>query len=127
MVEDRWGFKIGYSPDGLVGDDGLIEVKSRRAKIQLATIVADEVPLENMAQMQCGLLVSGREWIDYVSYCGGMPMYVKRVYPQEKWFDAITAAVTAFEEDVAGMIRVYTDATAGLHTTERTIEQEITI
>jgi hypothetical protein len=34
-----------------------------------------------MAQLQCGLLVSGREWIDYVSYCGGMPMYVKRVLP----------------------------------------------
>ena len=79
MVEDRWGFQIGYSPDGLVGDDGLIEVKSRRPKVQLATVLADEVPAENMAQLQCGLLVSGRKWIDYVSYCGGMPLWVKRV------------------------------------------------
>jgi hypothetical protein len=127
MVEDRWGFQIGYSPDGLVGDDGLIEVKSRRAKIQLATIVADEVPLENMAQMQCGLLVSGREWIDYVSYSGGMPLYVKRVFPQQNWFDAIIAAVEAFEENVAEIIRTYNESIAGLHATERTIEQEIRI
>ena len=60
MVRDDWGFRIGYSPDGLVGDDGLIEVKSRRAKKQLQTILEDAVPAENMAQIQCGLLVSGR-------------------------------------------------------------------
>jgi hypothetical protein len=127
MVEDRWGFQIGYSPDGLVGDDGLIEVKSRRAKTQLATILADEVPLENVAQLQAGLLVSGRQWIDYVSYSGGMPMYVKRVLPQQEWFDAIVAAVTAFEENVAEMVRVYRAAVAGLHMTERTTELEIRI
>jgi hypothetical protein len=125
ITEDRWGFKIGYSPDGLVGDDGLIEVKSRRAKIQLATILADEVPLENMAQLQCGLLVTGRQWIDYVSYSGGMPMYVNRIEPQQEWFAAILEAVYAFEENVADMIRVYEDAITGLHPTERTIEQEI--
>lgn len=127
ITEDRWGFKIGYSPDGLVGDDGLIEVKSRRAKTQLATILADEVPLENFAQLQCGLLVTGRQWIDYVSYSGGMPMYLKRVYPQQKWFDAITDAATVFEENVAEMIRLYSDATAGLHPTERSFEQEMVI
>lgn len=127
MVEDRWGFQIGYSPDGLVGDDGLIEIKSRRAKTQLSTILAEQVPIENMAQLQCGLLVSGREWIDYVSYCGGMPLYVKRVTPQPKWFDAITEAAAAFEENVAEMIRVYSESTAGLHPTERTIELEMVI
>lgn len=127
MVEDRFGFQIGYSPDGLVGDDGLIEVKSRRSKTQLATILADEVPVDNMAQLQCGLLVSGRSWIDYISYCGGMPLYVKRVYPQTEWFDAIHAAVSAFEETVAEMIATYNSATNGLHPTERTIEQGIVI
>lgn len=127
MVEDRWGFQIGYSPDGLVGDDGLIECKSRRAKTQLATILADEVPMENMAQIQCGLLVSGRAWLDYVSYCGGMPLYVKRVYPQPKWFDAIPEAVAAFEESIAAMTATYAAAVVGLHPTERTIEMEIMI
>lgn len=127
MVEDRWGYKIGYSPDGLVGDDGLIEIKSRRSKNQLTTILDDHPPIENMAQLQCGLLVSGRQWIDYVSYCGGMPLWPKRVYPQEKWFDAITEAVGQFEKNVSEMIRLYGDSITGLHPTERIIEQEIRI
>jgi hypothetical protein len=125
MVEDRWGFQIGYSPDGLVGDDGLIEVKSRRAKTQLSTIIADEVPVENMAQLQCGLLVSGREWIDYVSYCGGMPLYIKRVLPQPKWFAAITEAVDTFEATVNAMILNYRGSVNGLHLTERVLELEM--
>lgn len=119
MVRDDFGFRIGYSPDGLVGDDGLIEIKSRRQKKHLATILADEVPLENMAQIQTGLLVSGRDWLDYVSYCGGMPLYVKRVLPDEKWFAAITDAVAAFEESAAQMIAIYRTATAGSPATER--------
>lgn len=127
MTEDRWGFTIGYSPDGLVGDDGLIEIKSRRSKVQLATVLADEVPAENMAQLQCGLLVSGRKWIDYVSYCAGMPLWSKRVYPQRKWFDAIIAAVSAFENNAAGMMRTYGESVAGLPTTERSAFQEIRV
>jgi hypothetical protein len=127
IVRDDWGFQIGYSPDGLVGDDGLIEIKSRRQKKHLETILADVVPAENMAQIQCGLLVSGRAWCDYVSYCGGMPLWPKRVRPEPKWFDAIVTAVRAFEANAAEMIRIYDESTAGLPTTERVIEQEITI
>ncbi|UQE74230.1 YqaJ viral recombinase family protein [Gordonia sp. PP30] len=125
MVRDDHGLRIGYSPDGVVGDDGLIEVKSRRQKKHLATILADQVPQENVAQLQCGLYVSGREWIDYVSYCGGMPLYVKRVYPDEEWQAAIVAAVHVFEATAADMIRTYHARTVGLIPTERTIEQEM--
>jgi len=124
-TEDRW--KLGYSPDGLVGDDGLIEVKSRRPKKHLQTILAGEVPPENMAQLQAGLLVSGREWCDYISYCGGMPMWVKRVLPDPKWFDAIEAAVIAFEENAAEMVTAYETATAGMPATERVIEMEMVL
>lgn len=119
MVRDDWGFRIGYSPDGLVGDNGLIEIKSRRQKKHLATILADEVPLENMAQCQAGLLVSGREWLDYVSFCSGMPLYVKRVEPDPKWFAAILDAVAAFEEASSDMVSRYTNATKNLPATER--------
>lgn len=119
MVEDKWDFRIGYSPDGLVGDDGLIEIKSRRQKKQLQTILADEVPPENMAQIQCGLLVSGRKWLDYVSYCGGMPMYVKRVEPDPMWFEAILVAVETFERNAEVMVEDYLEATEGLALTER--------
>lgn len=119
MIRDFGSYRIGYSPDGLVGDDGLIEIKSRRQKIQLKTILEDTVPLENMAQIQCGLLVSGREWCDYVSYSGGMPLYVKRVLPDPKWFTAISDAVEAFEAVAALMIDNYQAAIDGLPPTER--------
>jgi hypothetical protein len=129
QVRDDWGFRIGYSPDGLVGTDGLIEVKSRRQKKQLTTILSDEVPAENMAQLQCGLLVSGRAWIDYVSYCGGMPMYRKRVTPDPRWFDAIVAAVEQFESNAAEMVAAYHQAveTKRLPLTERVTELEMVI
>lgn len=120
MIEDRWGYKIGFSPDGLVGDDGLIEIKSRAAKIHIQHVLADEVPAENMAQLQCGLLVSGRQWIDYVSYSGGLPMWVKRVEPDPKWFQSITAAVEQFEKNAAAMITAFNAVTTGLPKTERT-------
>lgn len=119
MTNKFGGHKLGYSPDGLVGDDGLIEIKSRRQKAQLATILADEVPLENMAQCQAGLLVSGRSWLDYVSFCGGMPLYVKRVYPDPRWQAAIIDALTAFEATAAQMIATYITKTKDAPMTER--------
>lgn len=119
MIRDDWGFKIGFSPDGLVGDDGLIEAKSRAPKKHLQTILSNEVPLENMAQIQCGLLVSGREWCDYLSYCGGMPMWRIRVAPDKRWAEAIFLAVEAFETTAGQMVDQYNAATKGLPSTER--------
>lgn len=127
MVREGDGWRLGYSPDGLVGDDGLIEIKSRRPKKHLATILADEVPVENVAQIQAGLLVSGRAWCDYVSYCGGMPMWVKRVHPDERWHEAITEAVTAFETTAAQMVSTYTERTAGLPATERSTYDDMVV
>lgn len=119
MVRTINGRKLGYSPDGMVGDDGLIEIKSRNQRIQLETFLDDAVPLANMAQIQCGLLVSGRAWCDYVSWSGGMPMFVKRVLPDEKWFAAITDALYQFEVTAEAEISKYLTKTAGLPATER--------
>ncbi|MBT1542448.1 YqaJ viral recombinase family protein [Curtobacterium flaccumfaciens pv. flaccumfaciens] len=113
------GHTLGYSPDGLVGDDGLIEIKSRRQKKHLQTILADAVPLENMAQIQTGLLVSGRAWCDYISFCGGMPLYVKRVHPDPKWHETIRLALTAYETQAAEMIATFTIRTKGAPIPER--------
>lgn len=118
MVRRHEDWLLGYSPDGLVGDDGLIEIKAPRPKGHLRSILRDEVPSYYMAQLQAGLFVSGREWIDYVSYSGGMPMFVKRVEPDQRWFDAIKAAVVAFEKDVTDMVTAYTEASRDLPATE---------
>ena len=138
ITNNRWGFTIGYSPDGLVGDDGLVECKSRRQKYQARTIVqhvaidgGTTIPDEYLLQCQTGLLVSEREWLDFISYCGGMPMVVIRVYPDAKIHEAILAAADAFEERIAQAHQSYLDAVASgaarLIPTERKELQEITL
>lgn len=118
-TEDRWGFTIGYSPDGLVGSDGLIEIKSRRAKTHVEIVLADEVPARHMAQLQTGLLVTGRKWCDYVDFANGMHLFVKRVLPDPRWFHAITDAAMAVEEKIRDIVARYDAAVANLPATER--------
>jgi hypothetical protein len=119
MVRDLGGFVLGLSPDGLVGDDGLIEIKSPRQKTHLATVLADAVPLGYMAQCQAALLVSGREWLDFVSYCGGMPLWVRRVLPDPRWHAAIYEAVMQAEHAIEESVALFAEATAGLPATKR--------
>lgn len=107
ITNDDHGFTIGYSPDGLVGDEGLIEIKSRRAKFQVQSIVEGEVPKEHVLQIQTGLLVTGRKWCDYVSYSGGMPLWPIRAYPDDAVHEAIIAACGAFEAKVAKVVNAY--------------------
>lgn len=113
MVLERDGRRLGYSPDALVGDNGLGEIKSRKPKIHLRTILDDRVPADNMAQLQTGLYVSGREWIDYISYAGGWPLHVIRVYPDQKWFNAIEQAVDAYETFADLMTETFKSRTEG--------------
>lgn len=119
VLETSAGTKLGYSPDGLVGEDGAIEVKSRLNRRQLKYILTGKVPAEHMPQLQCGLFVTGRKWIDYVACSGGMPLIVKRVLPQPDWFEAIALAVHRLENTIAEMVAKYEAATEGLPVMER--------
>lgn len=113
------GARLGYSPDGLVGDDGLLEVKCPRAKSHLRTIVAGEVPAVHIPQLQTGLLVMGREWIDFVSFCAGMPLFIQRVYPDPKWQSAISAAVLKAEDDIKALTAAFHEKAIDMPATER--------
>lgn len=122
MTLDVGGVTIGYSPDGLVAPDGLIECKSRRQATQLAHWITDpgvQVPAENMAQLQTGLLVSGREWIDYLGFAEGWPILEIRVRASTAWQEAILAAAYA-ESEIQRITTTYTERTAGLTPSERT-------
>ena len=119
MVRTEADWTLGYSPDGMVGDEGLIEVKAPRPKSHVATILSGEVPGYHMAQLQAGLLVSGRSWIDYISFHGGLPMWTKRVYADQRWQDAIVQAVRTFENNARLMVAMYEDAVINLPATER--------
>lgn len=125
VTNDDLGFVISCSPDGLVGSTGMVEVKSRRQKYQAQTILNGEVPKEYMLQIQGQMLVTGRAWCDFISYCGGMPMFVKRVFPDRDYFDAIISAATAFNERLLAAEQQYHKAIVGLHPTERRVYEDI--
>ena len=131
MVNDRWGFKIGYSPDGLIGDDGCIECKSRRQKFQIETILNADMPVDYVLQVQTGLLVSEREWCDFITYSAGLPMLTLRVYPDEKIQNAIVSAAEGFEKKIKENIKLYekriSSSVFRTIPTERKIEQEIIV
>lgn len=119
FLREETNWKLGFSPDGVVGTDGLLEVKAPRAKTHLRTILAGEVPTHYLAQCMAGLLVTGRAWIDFCSYVGGMPLFVRRVYPDQRWFDAITAACIEFEKNVAALVSDYEGRVTHMPKTER--------
>lgn len=134
ITNDDYGFTIGYSPDGLVADDGLIEVKSRRQKYQVQTIVdwieSGAAPDDYLLQCQTGMLVSGRDWIDLISYSGGLPMIPMRLHADPVLHDAILNAAGEFERQVREKMAIYEGAITQLEThrmvpTERKIEQEM--
>lgn len=70
---------FGGSPDGLVGDDGLIEIKSVVAKVHFATIQRGDFDPSYRWQLIGNLWTSGRSWIDFVSYCSDFPEYAETV------------------------------------------------
>jgi len=99
----------GYSPDGLIGADGLTEIKSKLPKFQVGVILGGEVPKEHISQCQGGLWVSEREWIDFISYWPGMPIFVKRMHRDEAMIRKIAERVATFYELLeARMDRVLT-------------------
>ena len=88
---------MGCSPDRLVGDDGLIEIKSPKAKNMMKSFLeakeTNECPTEYRLQIQGQLMITGREWCDLVLYHPLLGIKVFRVYPDfeihEKLKDAI--------------------------------------
>lgn len=118
MLRDEWGIQLGASPDGLVGDDGGVEIKCPKVKNHILTVLADEVPAHNMAQVQATLLVTGREWWDFISFSAGLPMWTKRVVPEPKWRDVIITAATSAEHAIGAMVQKWERASEGLPPTE---------
>ena len=121
ITRDTYPVKIGYSPDGLVGDDGLIEIKSRNQKRQVESVLdVDAAIAEHMPQMQAGLLATGRAWCDLVGYSSGMAMGPIRVYPDAAWQAAIIAAVKRYEATAAELSATYFERVKGLPVAPRT-------
>ncbi len=104
--------KIGCSPDGLVGNDGGIEIKSHpvSAYKHIDTILKDDMPREYFLQVQTCLLVTGCQWWDFISAVEGMALYVKRIYPDLDVHKKITDASLGFDALVCDYVEKYNAA-----------------
>jgi hypothetical protein len=109
-VIDRVGFirhdteKTGCSPDGLIGDDGVIEIKTALPHIQLERLIDNTLPSEHRAQVQGALWITGRKWCDFVSYWPTLPMLVVRVERDEDYIAALAKAVAAFNAELDALV-----------------------
>jgi hypothetical protein len=102
---ERVGFIVngdmGCSPDSLVGEDGAVEIKTKLPHLQIKCLLSEKLPAEHRAQCQGILLVTGRKWIDFVSYWPGLPLHVIRETPDEEYQAKLTAAIEAFNVELA--------------------------
>ena len=98
----------GCSPDGLIGDDGIVEIKRKIPALHIDYILKDRVPPEYVKQIQWQLACTGRAWCDFASYCPELPeemqLFVKRMERDDEMIAEMEAAVIAFDESVEKMI-----------------------
>jgi hypothetical protein len=97
----------GASPDSLVGNSGLLEIKTKLPHQQLEVLEANRLPAEHVAQVQGQLWVSGRDWCDFVSYWPGLPIFIKRVHRDEAYIAELSVAVDEFVAELDAIVNKY--------------------
>ena len=90
----------GASPDGFVGQDGLIEIKCPNTATHIDTLLSETVPTKYYTQMQFQLACTGREWCDFVSFDNRLPeelqLFVKRVPRDDVYIKIMEAEIVQF-------------------------------
>lgn len=112
MVTDSTPERVGFmrreiagaSPDSLLGADGLLEIKTKLAHLQIEVLESDSVPSEHVAQIQGQLWISGRQWVDFVSYWPGLPIFIKRVPRDDSYIERIEKSVIQFNQELAALV-----------------------
>jgi len=95
---------MGYSPDRLIGDNGLLEIKTNKPSVLIDLLVKDEFPSEHLPQCQGGLFVSGRDYIDLVCFWPGMPKLVKRAVPDRAYQATLRSEITRFNDELCALV-----------------------
>lgn len=99
---------FSYSSDGLVNDDGLIEIKSPIDSIKIMEMWRDGDVSEYRHQMQGGMWITGRKWCDFIMYVPdlaavGKDLYVKRIMRDDEFIDAMVLQLAQFDQ----MVQLY--------------------
>jgi len=100
----------GASPDGFVGEDGLVEIKCPESKTQMDTLLNQKVPTKYMPQMQWQMACTGRKWCDFVSYDPRMPqnlqIFVQRVERNDLYIKMLEDEVKTFLEEIDQKVEI---------------------
>ena len=96
--------RMGASPDSLVGDDGLLEIKTALPHIQIDRVIAGVLPSEYTAQVQGQLIVSRRKWCDFRSYWPGLPELRVRVFPDLAYQSTLAMAIGEFNRELDTLV-----------------------
>jgi putative phage-type endonuclease len=106
----------GASPDGLVGDDGLLEIKCPNTATHIDYVLSGGAPSKYVPQMQWQLACTGRKWCDFVSFDPRLPEDVRffctRVQRDDAWISEAEAAVRAFNDEIQQTIEQLRKAAA---------------
>lgn len=98
----------GCSPDGLVGEDGLLEIKCPASKNHIKYLLNGKPPAKYVPQMQCQMAVTGRKWCDFVSYDPRLPedlqLFVVRLERDEEYIKSMEVEVQKFLSEVNEMV-----------------------
>jgi len=90
----------GASPDGLVGDEGLLEIKAPNTATHIETLLSQTVPSKYNTQMQFQMACTGRSWCDFVSFDNRLPqelqLFVKRVPRDDLFIKQAEAEIVRF-------------------------------
>lgn len=102
---------VGVSPDGLVDNDGLVEIKCPNTTTHLDYIMDNKVPTDYYKQIQCQLWATGKSWCDFVSYDPRLPtknqLFVKRCMRDEKLIAEMENEVLIFLAEIDEMIKFF--------------------
>jgi len=90
----------GCSPDGLVGKDGLLEIKCPSAPVHVSYLLTGELPKDYFQQVHGQLLVTGRKWVDFFSFYPGLKPLLLRVTPDKLFIELLRAELTTFCEEL---------------------------
>ena len=108
----------GASPDGLVGDDGLVEIKCPITATHIETLLGQSVPGKYVTQMQWQMACTGRKWCDFVSYDPRMPenmrIFIKRVERDEQVISTLETEVIQFLKELDEKVVQLKEKTSGL-------------
>lgn len=92
--------KVGCSPDGLVSDDGCLEIKCPEAHTHVGYLLAGVLPTNYFQQVQGQLYVTGRSWVDFMSYYPGLKPLIVRVERNEEFIAKLNKEIALFCADL---------------------------